>query len=87
MSDDDEKHSGAAVRNGYGFLALLAAGLTILFVALKLTGYIDWAWWQVLLPAIIYVICSLPCCIIIAVILAAIGGVAFTKVLKDALNK
>ena len=24
--------------------------LTILFVGLKLTGYIDWSWWLVLLP-------------------------------------
>jgi len=24
--------------------------LTILFIALKLTDHIDWAWWQVLAP-------------------------------------
>jgi len=24
--------------------------LTVLFVGLKLTGYIDWSWWLVLLP-------------------------------------
>ena len=24
--------------------------LTLLFVALKLTGYIDWSWWWVLSP-------------------------------------
>jgi hypothetical protein len=27
--------------------------LTILFVGLKLAGYIDWSWWLVLLPMII----------------------------------
>lgn len=27
--------------------------LTIIFIVLKLTGYIGWAWWQVLLPEII----------------------------------
>jgi hypothetical protein len=25
--------------------------LTLLFIALKLTGYIAWSWWLVLLPA------------------------------------
>lgn len=27
--------------------------LTLLFVGLKLTGYIDWSWWFVLMPAYI----------------------------------
>lgn len=31
---------------GIGFVGLL----TILFIALKLTGYIDWSWWWVLSP-------------------------------------
>lgn len=31
---------------GVGFFGLLA----ILFIGLKLTGYIDWSWWYVLLP-------------------------------------
>lgn len=35
------------VRSPYGgFLGLL----TILFIGLKLTGFIDWSWWLVLLP-------------------------------------
>ena len=33
-------------RRGIGFFGLL----TILFIALKLTGYINWSWWFVLLP-------------------------------------
>jgi hypothetical protein len=32
--------------SGIGFLGLL----TILFIALKLTGYVDWSWWLVLSP-------------------------------------
>ena len=32
--------------NGIGVLGLLG----VLFVALKLTGYIDWSWWWVTLP-------------------------------------
>jgi hypothetical protein len=31
---------------GVGFLGLLG----ILFIGLKLTGYINWSWWLVLLP-------------------------------------
>lgn len=32
--------------SGVGFFGLLA----ILFIALKLTGYINWSWWLVMLP-------------------------------------
>lgn len=32
--------------SGIGFFGLLA----ILFIALKLLGYIDWSWWWVLAP-------------------------------------
>lgn len=32
--------------NGVGFFSLLG----VLFIGLKLTGYIDWSWWLVLLP-------------------------------------
>jgi hypothetical protein len=31
---------------GVGFLGLL----TVLFIGLKLTNYIDWSWWWVLAP-------------------------------------
>lgn len=34
---------------GIGFFGLLQ----ILFIALKLMGYISWEWWKVLLPTII----------------------------------
>ena len=33
-------------QNGIGFVGLL----TILFIALKLTGHITWSWWWVLSP-------------------------------------
>lgn len=33
------------------FLSLL----TILFVGLKLTGFIDWSWWFVVAPTLIHV--------------------------------
>jgi hypothetical protein len=31
----------------------LLTGLTLLFAAAKLFGFIDWSWWLVLLPAFI----------------------------------
>jgi len=37
----NEKGSG-----GIGFLGLLA----VLFIGLKITGYISWSWWLVTLP-------------------------------------
>lgn len=38
--------SPSASTGGIGFLGLL----TVLFVGLKLTGYIGWSWWWVLVP-------------------------------------
>ena len=35
-----------SISGGIGFFGLL----TILFIALKFTGYIDWSWWWVLSP-------------------------------------
>ncbi len=40
-----ESNSGG----GIGFTGLL----TIVFITLKLTGYIDWSWWWVLSPILI----------------------------------
>ncbi len=41
MSEKTSSSSG-----GIGFVGLLA----IMFIGLKLTGYIDWSWWWVLSP-------------------------------------
>ena len=30
--------------------------LQVLFIGLKLTGYIDWPWWQVFLPTIVDIV-------------------------------
>ena len=40
----------ADTNNSNNVGSLLAGLLGILFVGLKLTGYIDWSWWWVLLP-------------------------------------
>lgn len=37
-----ERNSGG----GLGFISLL----TLLFIGLKLTGFIDWSWWLVFSP-------------------------------------
>ena len=46
--------------------------LQVLFIGLKLAGFIDWPWWQVLLPVIIEVA-------IIAVCLVLLGVVAYKE--------
>jgi hypothetical protein len=50
-------------KGGMGFFGWL----TLLFVGLKLTGYISWSWWWVLAPTLVPV-----------AILAAIALVAWT---------
>ncbi len=41
-----EKYNKSSSKAGLGFLGVL----TILFIALKLTGKITWSWWLVWLP-------------------------------------
>lgn len=48
---------------GIGFVGLL----TILFIGLKLTGYINWSWWLVLSPILI------STAIVMAIILGALA--------------
>ena len=42
-----EQGPSSSSSSGIGFFGLL----TILFIALKLTNFIQWPWWLVLLPA------------------------------------
>lgn len=35
---------------------MLLSLLTILFVGLKLTGFIDWSWWLVVSPTLFHVV-------------------------------
>lgn len=48
---------------GIGFTGLL----TIVFIALKLTGYITWSWWWVLSPIWISICIAIVCLIIFAI--------------------
>lgn len=53
------------------FLSLL----TILFVGLKLTGFIDWSWWFVVAPTFIHVLV-----IVLFVVAAATFGIKVRKI-------
>ena len=44
MSNNNNNNSGGA-----GFVSLL----TLLFIGLKLTGYITWSWWWILSPILV----------------------------------
>lgn len=46
LSEEREMSSSSSSSGGIGFAGLL----TVLFVGLKLTDYIDWSWWWVLSP-------------------------------------
>lgn len=61
-----ESNSGSG---GIGFAGLL----TILFVGLKLTGYVDWSWWWVLSPLWIPVIGALVLILLLFVFVLILG--------------
>lgn len=68
MSDDKSN----SATGGIGFAGLL----TILFIGLKLTGYIDWSWWWVLSPLWISALLVLA---IVAIFLAILGIAYFVS--------
>lgn len=63
--------SSASSSGGIGCGGLLAVGLTILFIGLKLTDNIDWSWWAVLSPLLFYTAVTIFV-VIVAVIVAII---------------
>lgn len=68
MSAESSTASG-----GIGFTGLL----TILFIALKLTGYITWSWWWVLSPLWIAALTTIAILVLIllgAVVVAIIAA-------------
>lgn len=60
-------NSNTTQSGGIGFVGLL----TILFIGLKLTGYIDWSWWWVLSP--IWIIAMLLCGLLTFIAVASRG--------------
>ena len=61
------KQSSSSSSSGIGFTGLL----TVVFITLKLLGYISWSWWWVLSPILIS-----------AVLVAAILVIVLVVVLK-----
>ena len=59
----DNKSSNGTCGCSFGSLPV---GLTILFVGLKLTGYIDWSWWWFVSPLWIELV-------LMVVVLAVLG--------------
>lgn len=64
MSESKTSYSG-----GIGFVGLL----TVLFIGLKLTGYIGWSWWWVLSP--IWIPWGIP----LVILAIALGVLVFSK--------
>lgn len=64
--------SSSSSSGGIGFVGLL----TVAFIVLKLTGYIDWPWIWVLSPIWISI------CLVIAILLIVLG-VVFVKVTRN----
>ena len=60
--------SNSTNTSGISFCGLL----TILFIGLKLTGYIGWSWWWVLSPMWI------PASVLLLVVFVVLGVVAFS---------
>ena len=69
MSDESK---GSASSSGIGF----GGALCVLFIGLKLTGYIGWSWWWVLSPLWIGLVVALA---IVAIAAAVIGVLALLK--------
>ncbi len=66
--------SSSSINLGCGsFIGLLQ----ILFLGLKLAGFIDWPWWQVMLPLIIWAV-------FVIIILAAIAIWFCLRIIQDA---
>ena len=63
MSNSSSSSSG-----GIGFVGLL----TILFIGLKLTGYIAWSWFWVLSPIWISISIVLAICVVIFFVVAEV---------------
>lgn len=64
--------SSSSTNGGIGFFGLL----TIVFIVLKLTGYIDWSWFWVLSPLLAPVVIIFT---VLFIILALGGGFRRTK--------
>lgn len=87
MNNEEKGLTISLVKYSLGFFGSLAVGLTILFVALKLLGYITWSWWQVFMPSILYICWWVPCCIIVVIILVLVGGIGLIAIIIKSLKE
>lgn len=58
-------NTSSSSSSGIGFVGLL----TVAFIVLKLTGYIDWSWWWVLSPMWISAILGVAIVVIVVTVL------------------
>jgi fatty acid desaturase len=68
-------------KNGISFLG----ALTLLFIALKLTGHIAWSWWWVLSP--LWIPFAIVLCGFILVLCGIAAKVVYTEHLRKKANK
>lgn len=68
LTAEDLFMSEASRHGGVTFLELLL----LLFVALKLTGYVTWSWWIVMMPLLVP-LAVVVVVLLLAAIVAAIG--------------
>ncbi len=69
MPDDREQNIARAQSQGTS----LASMLLVLFVGLKLTGYIAWTWWWVLSPAWIPFAAVLAALVVVGFVVAVLA--------------
>lgn len=63
------KNTSSSSSGGIGFIGLL----TVLFIALKLTGHIAWSWWLVLAPLWISAISAIVVFIVVLILAWRLG--------------
>ena len=73
MSTEATKTTASGVI-GFGRL------LTVLFIGLKLTGYITWSWWWVFAP--LYMPFALVITILLGVLIVYLLGIVFLSIIK-----
>jgi len=65
-----ERSTAQTASRGVGFTSLL----TILFIALKLTGVINWSWFWVLIPVVFSIVLAIAILIFLLVLFIRISA-------------
>jgi len=82
------ENNNSNASGGIGCLGLLAVLLTVLFVGLKLTGFIAWSWFWVVSPIPIAIVLSIGLFIlVVGGVFGFIGAVAGVAALLDRRDK